>query len=417
MSYPDSLSQITSEYEAAFGLIDVVFSLESCLHHQILPLELLDNHLVVGMVDPKNIETIKFIHPILQSLGYGFHVQALDVQAHQLIIATYLQRPPNSSPSSGADPNNHSVGNSSPAHSAKDHSNSLPMQVSDNYSPTIFEDYSDDEEVEDQELLESPSHNLHDRPTLIVNGINSSADEIKPPPSAMSFEYENSRIFSSQPQIDNTLFNQVATDNSFVQHSEEKKISPPVIEEPVQPDNPIQGLIDLPPKLLWQELLSGAISGGIGRLFFRQLATHGHIMCSRDGVIQSSLEDVPLDVFSEVVKEIKKMAKLPLTKLKKNKKVALQKFHDQERVLLRGEFFIGEFGDEITLQVLRGQALHFYEQRQVDKTLKKAIYLGRQLEKTLRKIKMCSTSAELGDLHVLKETLKQVDKRLRLLDS
>ncbi len=413
MSHPDSLSQITSEYEAAFKLIDVVFSLESCLHHQILPLELFDNHLVVGMVDPKNINTIQFIRPILQSLGYGFHVQAVDIQTHQLVIASYLQRSPNSDSSSvESNSSNYNAADLRPGRFLEEQNKNIPLPVgSDGHSaPTLFEDYLDDEEIEEPKPLKHHSHNLHDRPTLIVDDVKSSLD-------AISFEYDNSRIFSSQPQIDNTVLNQVLTDKSAGEPVIESSSSVAVDHVEEVPDKSIQGLMDLPPKLLWQELLSGAISGGIGRLFFRRLATHGHIMCSRDGVIQSSLEDVSLEVFSEVVQEIKKMAKLPLSKLKKNKKVALQKFHDGERVLLRGEFFIGEFGDEITLQVLRGQALHFYEQRQVDKTLKKAIYLGRQLEKTLRKIKMCSTSAELGDLNALKETLKQVDKRLRLLDS
>ena len=394
MSYPDSPSLITNEYEAAFKLIDVVFSLESCLHHQILPLELFDNHLVVGMVDPKNIQAIRFIGPILQPLGYGFHVQMIDIKTHQQIMATYLQRSPNSSAS-----------------------NSVEEQINysrfsggseDSSSPTLFEDYSDDEEIDNQAPSDQSSHNLHDRPTLIVNNVKPSVD-------ALSFEYDNSKIFSSQPQIDNTLINQAIAGKSAENNGSGKSDLSQVTPE--DPKKSIQDLMNLPPKILWQELLAGAISGGIGRLFFRQLANHGHIMCSRDGVIQSSLEEVPLPIFHELIAEIKKMAKLPLSKLKKNKKVALQKFHDDERVLLRGEFFIGEFGDEITLQVLRGDALHFYEQRQVDKTFKKAIYLGRQLEKTLRKIKMCSTSAELGDLNALKATLKQVDKRLRMLDS
>ena len=187
------------------------------------------------MVNPKNMETIKFIQPLLQSFGYSFHSQAIDSEDHQLIIATYLQRLPNQS-------------------------TSAPTS-NDNSSPTLYEDFSDDEEVEDQDFSEHRSHNLHDRPTLIVNKMVSAANETKSPQDVMSFEYDNSKIFSSEPQIDKTIINQVLDNKNA---SADGKID--------AVENSITKLTDLPPKQLWQELLSRAISGGIGRLFFRQLA-------------------------------------------------------------------------------------------------------------------------------------------------
>ena len=107
---------------------------------------------------------------------------------------------------------------------------------------------------------------------------------------------------------------------------------------------------------------------------------------------------------------------MPLTPLEKNKKLAIQKYYNYERILLRIEFFVGKFGEEITIQVLRGQALKFYEQQQADKTIEQAIYLGQKLEKTLKKIKKCQSSADVVDLSSLKAIMRQVEKQFDLLD-
>ena len=87
MSNSDSFSKVAADYDAVFNLIDVVFSLESCLQYQILPLELDGEHLILGMIDPRNKEAVKFVSPIIQSLGYTFHTQAIDTQTHQLVLA------------------------------------------------------------------------------------------------------------------------------------------------------------------------------------------------------------------------------------------------------------------------------------------------------------------------------------------
>ena len=144
---------------------------------------------------------------------------------------------------------------------------------------------------------------------------------------------------------------------------------------------------------------------------------YGRIICSNNGVIQFSLDNVTHSLFEEIIKEIKNMVKMPLNSLEQSKKIAVQRYYNYERILLRIEFFVGKFGEEITIQVLRGQALRFYEQRQADKTIEQAIYLGQKLEKTLKKIRKCQSAADVVDLSSLKAIMRQVEKQFNLLDS
>ena len=94
MSQSDRLPEQTIDYELVFNLIDVVFSLESCLHHQVLPLKLSENHLILGMVCPTDKKTIQLIKPMINSLGHTFSVRGIDSQTHQMVLASYLKRDP-----------------------------------------------------------------------------------------------------------------------------------------------------------------------------------------------------------------------------------------------------------------------------------------------------------------------------------
>lgn len=109
------------------------------------------------------------------------------------------------------------------------------------------------------------------------------------------------------------------------------------------------------------------------------------------------------------------MGKQPLGKLKKPKKIVMERIYNNERVLLLLQFLVGQSGDEITIQVLRGQALEFYEQRQVEKSLEQAIYFAEKMEKTLRKIRMCSNDDNLGDFSRLEAIYRQIERQFQLI--
>ena len=240
-----------------------------------------------------------------------------------------------------------------------------------------------------------------------------------------------SQIFFSEPQINHIESN----DNTFSDTKTLLDKSLVLNLSTARLDRPTEHLKKLPPEIFWEELLARILTEGIGRLYLQKHHRYGQIICSNNGVVQFSLDNVAFGLFEGIIKEIKKMAKMPLTSLEKNKKLAIQKYYNYERILLRIEFFVGKFGEEIKIQVLRGQALKFYEQRQADKTIEQAIYLAHKLEKTLKKIRKCHTvlrperaetaltgdtgqsAADVVDLSSLKAIMRQVEKQFDLLDS
>ena len=391
MSQSDFLSNVAAEYQAAFDLIDVVFPLEFCLHYQILPLELSSEHLVLGMVDPKDKETIQYVTPIIDSLGYSFHIQFINAQTHQLVLATYLKLAPKNTVSGHSERLTEIVTTSTTVEHKPQEITAKPSHN----APTLFD-------IPKEDLKKFAEQNINEKATFIVENKNEVDREEVP-----------SQIFFGKSQI-----NQIESNDNIA-----TKIKPPpeqklILNVPTNNlDRPTEQLKKLPPELLWEELLARILTEGIGRLYLQKQHRYGRIICSNNGVIQFSLDNVTHSLFEEIIKEIKNMVKMPLNSLEQSKKIAVQRYYNYERILLRIEFFVGKFGEEITIQVLRGQALRFYEQRQADKTIEQAIYLGQKLEKTLKKIRKCQSAADVVDLSSLKAIMRQVEKQFNLLDS
>ncbi len=394
-----SSTKILNDREVVFKLIDSVVSLECCLHYQVLPLELNNNHLTVGMINTKDQTALNFIRPIVASLNYALEIRSIDPQEHQLILAAYLKK---SSLVPGSQRNQASHDMSKETMIDEEMSQSSPSSL--NPSLTLSE-------IPGQKPQASQCSNLHERPTLIVNSEENSGDTQPNQP----------QIISSQPQIHNlpSLSDIKTTQASIaapIIERTQESIATPILELKIKhTQQSVNSLSALEPKQLWQELLAKILDGGIGRLYLTRDPHYGRIIWSRDGVIQSSLDKVKLDVFEQIIREIKTLGKQPLSPLKKPKKVALERIYNQERILLRLEFFVGKCGDEITIQVLRGEALKFYEQRQVEKSMEQAIYFAEKMEKTLRKIRMCGNDRNLGDFSRLAAIYQQIERQFQLI--
>ncbi len=394
-----SSPKILNDREVVFKLIDSVVSLECCLHYQVLPLELNNNHLTVGMINTKDQTALNFIRPIVASLNYALEIRSIDPQEHQLILAAYLKKS-SLVPGSQRNQASHDISKETMI----DEEMSQPSPSSLNPCWTLSE-------IPGQKPQASQSSNLHERPTLIVNSEENSGDTQPNQP----------QIISSQPQIHNLpslsdiKITQASIAAPIIERSQES-IAAPILElKAKHTQKSIDSLSSLEPKQLWQELLAKILDGGIGRLYLTRDPHYGRIIWSRDGVIQSSLDKVKLDVFEQIIREIKTLGKQPLSTLKKPKKVAIERIYNQERILLRLEFFVGKCGDEITIQVLRGEALKFYEQRQVEKSMEQAIYFAEKMEKTLRKIRMCGNDRNLGDFSRLEAIYRPIERQFQLI--
>ena len=114
--------------------------------------------------------------------------------------------------------------------------------------------------------------------------------------------------------------------------------------------------------------------------------------------------------------EIKRMARLPQNTSTHPQKLVLERFYEQERILLRLEFSVQQQLETVGIQILRGLALKTYEQQQMDRLSAQALELAKQLEKTLRKIQACFDSAELTNLKELQIIHSRISHQLRLLD-
>ncbi|HEY9647969.1 MAG TPA: hypothetical protein V6C88_16460 [Chroococcidiopsis sp.] len=181
---------------------------------------------------------------------------------------------------------------------------------------------------------------------------------------------------------------------------------------------PVQVLSKLSPKDLLQELLGRVLLSGIGRLYFERQADFGRILWSQNGVLQSVLDHIELDLFQGVLNEIKRMAEMSMIPITQPKLFEVERIYQQNRLLLRFQFMPGGHGEEATLQVLRGAALKFYQQQQLSKLERDALGIARQLQTKLNELRDRArsesglTGARLEVLPALSQLLQSIEHQL-----
>jgi len=149
---------------------------------------------------------------------------------------------------------------------------------------------------------------------------------------------------------------------------------------------PLEALRDLAAYDLLQELLARVLSGGIGRLFFERQADQARILWSQNGEVQAAIEHLDFAKFQGVIDELKIMANLPMLPVQKSRQIEIERIYQGARLLLRFRMMPGTYGEEATLQVLRGAALKFHQQQHISGLEQDAIVLARQLQRKLDEI-------------------------------
>ncbi len=415
-----------------FQLIDQVFPIDSCRHYEVLPLKLTDSNLTLGMLDPANEESLKFVNSIAKVFRYDLKIQLIDLQTHQIILANY---PQNSPPSSKAEQDQNKTvidtnfNPSAPLNAGNRH------RLADS-APTIISQSEDVSSVKWENAPESPDlpadldflkdldltpptpqksakpnadlaatlfeippeflnqkkpHNLDDKPTIIGGN---PAELL-----AQEATQDNPEIAFGEAQISELIAETLG------------KVPPEAA-----PSETADFLPKLTPQLSWQKLLEQAFRHHTEYISLSRYSDRGSIVASKNESTQSSIEQVPLPIFCSLIDEIKRMARLPQTIFSHPKKVVLERFYQQERILLRLEFSLQEGIEKVGIQILRNEALASYEQQQMDKVSEQALQLAKQLEKTLRRIQACFDSAELTNLRELQTVQSRINHQLRLLD-
>lgn len=173
---------------------------------------------------------------------------------------------------------------------------------------------------------------------------------------------------------------------------------------------PIDRIATLAPPQLLQELLGRVLVRGIGRLYFERQSERGRILWSQEGIVQSALE-LTLPAFQGVIIELKRTVGLPLLPVLQAKQVEIERRYQRECLLLRLRVMPGTYGEEATLQVLRGAALKFYQRQKLETLSQEALKLAQQLQQKLGEI-----SDRVSQYPMPLEAVPALDRVLQGLD-
>ena len=359
-----------------FVLIDGVLPFEACLYYQILPLFIEGDRLSLGMVSPEDASATDYARRMISYIHYSLLPRQISAEALQVALTAYLNYTgKKSADQKSADQkqvNQPSADQKPPARTQ------TLKQVVIQSEPKYF---SARERIE-QEV------NPNDRKTLIVDSpdyfpeyLGSAFPEVRTSASAPPQKSVDRIERAAAPPVTSPPAASPALKGSLLE-------SLPVLAVQARyPQSSLESLANLPPHDLLQELLARVLACGIGRLYFECHPTYGRILWSQDGVLQSVLEQLPLPHFQGIINAMKQLMQLAPEPTDKLKQLESEYVYDRSRILLRCRFMPNSYGEEATLQVLRGVALKFYRNQQVSKLERDAFGIAKQLQNKLKEIR------------------------------
>lgn len=391
---PDQLSSSSSKASALFGmdaeqmfrLIDSILPFEACLYYQFVPLALEGRHLKLGMVTPQDSSALDYVRHILAYLNCSLKTEPIEADTHQAMLSAYLNHTHQSSSSQQQTPQNN-------------------RKVTRAEQPTLILDDAevDEAQASDSEVCETSNDSERTSSPTLGENTNQSPSvptQTQQLPNGSPREGLPTRAVTPVPKVSPAI-----------------QTLPPLEVEAVYLSRPFEFIATLAPQHLLQELLGRVLTSGIGRLYFERQPDRGRILWSQDGVLQCVLEKLPLPVFQGVIVELKRVVNLPLIPVMQPKQVEIERRYQQENLLLRLRVMPGNYGEEATLQVLRGAALKFYQRQQLEKLSQDALTLAQQLQRKLDEIRDRSYlyPTPLEALPELNHLLDRLDKQLAAL--
>ncbi|WP_228061187.1 hypothetical protein [[Phormidium] sp. LEGE 05292] len=362
--------------EAMFRLIDGILPFEACLYHQVVPLSLEGTRLNLGMVDTNDTEALDYVRRILAYMNCSLSPQPLSAKNHQALLSAYLS-----------------------------HTGQLKPTVSN---------------IEQQEIPRGKA-NQDNKPTLILDDEESAIDYIeeKKPPVVNSPPTVQQHLTAQKPLSASSSANKKAQTPPV---APSPGLSLPTLEVEAQYlSSPIEVLAKLPPKVLLNELLARVLAGGIGRLYIENHGDKGRILWSQNGVLQLVLEGVDSSILQGLIQELKRLTHLPMLPVEKPKQAEIERIYKQNRLLLRLRVMPATYGEEATLQVLRGAALKFYQQQQLENLSRDALNIAQQLHHKVNEIRDRTNldpslnTDKLDALPALDEVVQSVEEQIKYL--
>ncbi|MEO0686345.1 MAG: pilus assembly protein PilB, partial [Cyanobacteria bacterium J06649_11] len=374
-----------------FRLIEEgILCFEACLYHQVLPLKLEYNSLLLGIVNPKDRVALDYVNSILSYLKITVAIETVSAETHRIILSEYL------SYKSALEESKLSASriqaDSNYADNAQNVTNAL-----------IPEDLEEELRPGDNTLI------LFDSPSGVSLKKLSGKERKKSPITAALNHVD--KLKSEIENTDTDIFKIISAKNL------------PVLRLPLPESFSADEVLSmLPPKKLLNELLARVLAGGIGRLYLERQPYQGRILWSLNGIVQSVVEELPLSAFQGVLNELKRLSSLPMVTLTQAKQVETECLYQQQRLLLRLRVMPGMYGEEATLQVLRGAALKFYQQQQLTRISRDALgtsqELGYKVSELQQKLALNTKDLnpeQLEALNSLNELVENLDRNLKIL--
>jgi len=368
--------------EAMFRLIDGILPFEACLYHQVVPLSLEGTRLNLGMVDAQDTEALDYVRRILAYMNCSLLPQTLSAKQHQALLSAYL---------------------------------SYTGQLK---QTTPYEYQEPPREKFDQ----------HNKATLILD--DDEAEEL----GRGNIPKEAPPVTPSGKTTTNSLRRKSPTENTEAKKNPETNSKPlfpagfnqhsnlPTLEVQAQYlSSQVELLATLPPKTLLNELLARVLAGGIGRLYLERNANRGRVLWSQNGVLQSVIEGLDASILQGLINELKRLTHLSMLPVEKPKQVEIERIYQQNRLLLRLRVMPGNHGEEATLQVLRGAALKFYQQQQLENLSRDALTIAQQLQQKVNEIRERTqidpslTTGNIEALPALNELVKSLEEQIQYL--
>ncbi|NEN91103.1 MAG: hypothetical protein F6K48_20220 [Okeania sp. SIO3H1] len=349
-----------------FALIDNILPFEACLHYQILPLSVEGSRVRLGVVDIKDSSATNYARRLLSYLNCSLVMEEISSETQRSILSSYLNYIGHQK----------SVTSSSSQHKLV---NNNQKQI-DNHQSTKKgknQQFSEQKKSTSQEYLIKKS--------------------------------QDSQQQKLQPQI------QDLSQNPQNHLCDVLELFLPNSQQYIS----LESMAILEPQQLLRELMVRVLGSGIGRLYFEQQESQGKILWSQDGVLQSVVENLEREKIEGVIKELKILTKMSSIPVKKPRQVEIERIYQNNHLLLRLRVMPGVYGEEATLQVLRGAALKFYQQQKLSLLSQDTLKLGKQLQIKINQIYSRQHLApfQLDSLLTLQKLLDNVEHQVECIIS
>ena len=440
-----------------YALIDSILPFEACLYYQVAPLSIDGSCLTMGTVDPDDPAATEYVTKQLSYINYSIRFEKIESDWHRDLLSQYLKHTAESQQQ--ANVASHELDKAAAeadkaaaeaavdaAASAASSSLASEAAIAHETEPIAGAAISD-EQMQATLILEQVEEMTAMLPRDLTSQLVAEerqaaalAEVFEPakPPVSEASAAAPAPAPTAAPEVREGTPTTSEVPPVIVPPSPEappSTIAETVPESPAPavplgrgPDVPAADAADeahdddisrllcaLPPKVLMQALLDKVIGDGIGRLYLKR---HGHshqILWSRNGVLEGLIEPVESQVLQAVINELKQLTHMSVALVTQPKQVEIERTQDGQRILLRLKIIPGDETEQATLQVLRGAALEFHQQYQIDSISRDALDAAETLKARLSDMRDRARKS-LNFQPSRSKTLKSLVKLLKELD-